>query len=130
MRNSIHYINKTEYEKLNFCSNTKIAIVDCKTISNWNDYISVMSKELSFPKSEWDLNYAGYTDYMMDLDWCKEKSIAVIFMNYHSFLKNDIKLKEFIINKFQNRILPFWDDEVERVVVDGKKREFNVYCVD
>ncbi|MBS4751181.1 hypothetical protein KG091_08970, partial [Carnobacteriaceae bacterium zg-ZUI78] len=41
-----------------------------------------------------------------------------------------IRDKEYIMWNFEEVILPFWEEEIEQIVVGGEKRVFNVYCVD
>ncbi len=30
---------------------------------------------------------------------------------------------------YKNYLLPFWDEEVECVVVEGKRKDFNIYLI-
>ena len=43
------------------------------------------------------------------------------------FLENDKQFKEVIFKCFEEDILPFWEKEVETVIVGGKPKVFNVY---
>lgn len=33
------------------------------------------------------------------------------------------------LTNYENYLLPFWDEEVERVVVEGKRKDFDIYLV-
>ncbi|EGO5829996.1 hypothetical protein HKH49_002731 [Enterococcus faecalis] len=44
-------------------------------------------------------------------------------------MKDDPKIKNKIIYYFEESIIPFWQDEVEHVVVDGKAKIFKVFIV-
>ena len=44
-------------------------------------------------------------------------------------MKNNKWEKENLEDTYENYLLPFWDEEVERVVVEGKRKDFNIYLV-
>ncbi len=37
--------------------------------------------------------------------------------------------KENLENTYENYLLPFRDEEVERVVVEGKRKDFDIYLI-
>jgi len=41
-----------------------------------------------------------------------------------------VNFKNNLINGYKETILPFWEEEVERVVVGGTPKSFKVYLVD
>lgn len=49
--------------------------------------------------------------------------------NYDEFLTNNIEERAEIEDYYKNYLLPFWDEEVERVVVEGKRKDFDIYLV-
>jgi isocitrate dehydrogenase kinase/phosphatase len=61
------------------------------------------------------------------LDWLNACGYALFVYDFPHFLRNDRDSKDFFIKHFQDFILPFWEDEVTRVLVDGKAKSFNVY---
>ena len=73
---------------------------------------------------------ASYNDWMKDLDWFGKDSYILIIRNYKSFLANDLPLKEMIMEGFRDYILPWWQEDVEKYVVEGKAKPFNIYLVD
>lgn len=131
MSNALAYITKQGYEKLKFDKNTKVVIIDGSKIQTWEDYWNEISEKFEFPElpDGWESDFYSYYDFMGELDWIKEDSIVLIIENFNSFFSTDLKAKNDEIETFVNYILPFWDEEVERVVVGGKRRDFNVYCV-
>jgi hypothetical protein len=50
--------------------------------------------------------------------------------DFEFFLREGPQLKESIIADFRDQILPFWEEEVIHVVVEGEPKSFNVYLVD
>lgn len=133
MKNKIYHITRREYNNIYFDERTNVIIFDPSVIHTWNDFAAFTANSLDFP-SEVDNkipNVDQLLDWITDLSWySQEMKFAVVFLSFSEFMKDDLTMKSLIMEIFADDILPFWDDEVERVVVDGKKREFNVYCVD
>jgi hypothetical protein len=106
-------------------------------IQTWNEYITEVESKFYFPRS-CELNGNRYLDWIRDLTWFEEgvykenkiNKFALVIYKYSKFCKNNITLKNEIINEFEDTILPFWEEEVERVVVEGKPKSFIVYLVD
>jgi hypothetical protein len=67
---------------------------------------------------------------MRDLSWLRKEEYILIIHDFHDFLKNDLHLREIIVEDINDTILPFWEHEVEHCVVEGKAKPFNVYFVD
>ena len=67
---------------------------------------------------------------MKDVSWLDTDSIILIISNFNLFLKGEHALKDDIIKDFEDYLLPFWEEEVETTVVDGKKKSFCVYLID
>jgi hypothetical protein len=103
--------------------------IDGKQIQSWEDYISAIQNNFKLPTPCFD-SVDRYLDWMRDLDWLKKEEYILIITNYNLFLKNNSELKKQIIEDFVDVILPFWQEEVEEVVVDGKAKPFMVYLVD
>lgn len=129
--NEIKCLSKQEYENLIFDKKIKIIAIDGAEIENKNDYFIKISELFSFPQfeTEHDLNYSAYIDWMTDLSWFDNCSIILVINNFSQFMKSCQQDKDTVMNIFAEDILPFWDEEVERVVIGGKRRDFNVYCI-
>ena len=67
---------------------------------------------------------------MRDLDWLNADGYVFIIKNFENFMENDISKKEKIMYYFEDEILPWWEEEVERCVLGGKAKPFNLYLVD
>ena len=59
------------------------------------------------------------------MDELTEQKYIFVIKNYDKFLADNDVVKK----RIENYLLPFWDDEVERVVVGGKRKDFNIYLV-
>ncbi len=134
MKNGIEIITKEDYEKmkiLNSCEDTFYVTIDGERIQSWEDYWNTVSKEFRFPELPklWKPDNHSYYDFMTDLEWIEKDKFVLEINNYEQFLRNDDALKTQIINNFRNYLLPFWEEEVERTVVGGKRKSFIVYLV-
>ncbi len=103
--------------------------LDGNEIETGNDYLSHIETKFKFPTScinNWD----GYLDWIRDLSWLEKEEYILVINHFSKFLCRDVILKNEIISQFEDTILPFWQEEVERVVVEGKAKPFLVYLVD
>ena len=67
---------------------------------------------------------------MRDLSWIESDSFILCITNYDDFLSTNLEEKKIIMNMFQNTILPWWDEEVVKFVVDGERKKFNIFIVE
>ena len=100
--------------------------IDGKNIRTKEEFFKEIEIYFSFPRScEGSLD--RFLDWMCDLSWIESDKINVIIKNYNLFLDNDRQFKEIVFQCFEEDILPFWEKEVETVVVGGKPKSFNLY---
>jgi hypothetical protein len=120
------------YELKHNISKDKIHMVelDGKCIHSWIDYISEMQTKFKFPTSCMD-SFDRYLDWITDLHWLGDKEqFILIIHNYNEFIKDDPLMKKNIITTLEDHVLPFWEVEVEHVVVGGRRKSFMVYLVE
>ena len=107
-----------------------IGEMDGENIQSWKEYIAVVSQLFHFPYEK-HYAHAGYLDWMEDLDWLNKEGYVFIIYQYSEFLQHDRENEKlYFLNDFINDILPFWEEEVERVMVGGKAKRFSLYLVD
>lgn len=132
-KNELLYVDSKKIEEIkkNLKSNKDVFIVELngENIQSWRDYISEIQKKFQFPTNCFD-SVDRYLDWIRDLEWLNKESFVVIINSASSFLKDDAELKKQIISDYVDTILPFWQSEVQRVVVEGKRKTFMVYLVD
>lgn len=104
-----------------------VVTLEGKKIQQKEQFLKKMENAFHFPRACEGL-MARYNDWMTDLDWINEKSIALIIKDFKCFLSDDPYFKKKVMKNFEENILPFWEDRVTKVVVDGETREFNIYC--
>jgi hypothetical protein len=133
MENRIYYVASedliTAIKPLIDQKKAHIAKIHGKYTSNWGDYGMAISKEMKFPTS-CVCSIDVYLDWIRDLMWLDADSYIIIIYEWHEFLKHDAKLKKLIIDLFVEEILPWWAHEVEKYLVCGRIKPFNVFLVD
>ncbi len=97
-------------------------------IQTWNNFIEIIEKSFQFPTTCSD-SMDRYLDWIRDLSWFNNDAYVILVKNSKQFLTNNCKLKDTIMNDLEEVILPFWETEVEKDVVNGKRKLFRVYLV-
>ena len=131
MNDIIHISKQKEQEILSLLKqdqNTFYVIINGKHVRTLPEYLKVMSEEFSFPIPNKGVD--GYMDWIEDLTWIEQENIVLFIEDFSHFLEEDPSRKTQMIELFRDKILPWWDGEVERYVVEGEKRSFQVYLVD
>ncbi len=122
-----------EFNEINAKYNTYKVEVDGEKIQTWEDYITVVQDEFKFPTACLD-SMDRYVDWITDLSWLdKTKPIEayiLIIRNYNSFLSRNDTLKNLIITSFVDHILPFWEEDIKQMVIEGETRIFCVYLLE
>lgn len=139
MKNKIYHLSSIELidikEYLEKEGTFFIGEIDGEKIQKLQDYLDTVKDLFQFPINSlnlgsYKLNLNGYNDWMRDLDWLSKEGYVLIIYNFKQFLDHDPISKKKVINGLYKTILPFWEKEVEEVVVGGKVKPFNVYLVD
>jgi RNAse (barnase) inhibitor barstar len=74
-------------------------------------------------------NIHCYDDVMRDIEVYYGKEPIIIIDNYDNFLKEDLNYKKTIEYSFDEIILPYFEEEVERVKPNGRRTQYMVYCI-
>lgn len=98
-------------------------------IQSWADYISEVQHQFKFPSDCRD-SIDRYLDWIRDLDWIEAEGYVLIIKDYSYFMKDTPEVKKQIISHFTDIILPFWQEEIKHVMVDGQSKRFMVFLVD
>jgi hypothetical protein len=132
MENKVYYVSKKDMkeikESFNKDNSIYVAEIEGSTIQSLQDYLIVINEIFKFPIPPH--GFDGYLDWIRDLDWLMKDKYVLINNNLREFLYKDLYLKNEIIEGFEKIILPWWQEEVEKCVVDGSVKPFNLYLVD
>ena len=126
MKNKIHYITKLELQDLLPFSGFA-AIFDGNQIQNKEELFRFLEKTAGLPDAN---NWSSITDWLTDLSWLKSEEYTFVFENYDGFLKNDLMSKDLFLEILEEDVLPWWESDVEKHVVGGKAKSFQVYIVE
>jgi len=133
MKNMIYKVetkqSKIIQKELEMDKNIYVVTINGRNLQNWNSFLDKMIDEFKLPMKE-HKNVNAYLDWMRDLEWLDKEGYALFIKNYKDFMQGNLDIKKDIIDDFENYILPFWESEVEQVVVGGKAKKFNIYLVE
>lgn len=132
--NKLYRMTKEEFEKRKILykyNDVKYIVMDGKGIETYEQYFDKLWDVFNFSEipDGWEKDYHTEDDFMTEMDELPDDKYIFIIKNYDDFLANNIEEKAEIEDYYENYLLPFWDKEIERVVVEGKRKDFDIYLV-
>lgn len=132
--NKLYRMTKEEFEKRKILykyNDVKYIVMDGKGIGTYEQYFDKLWKVFNFSEipDGWEKDYHTEDDFLTEMDELPDDKYIFVIKNYDEFLANNIEEKAEIEDYYENYLLPFWDEEVERVVVEGKRKDFDIYLV-
>lgn len=132
--NRLYRMTKEEFEKKNILykyPDTKYIVMDGAGIETYEQYFDRLWEVFGFSDipEGWKKDFHTEDDFMTEMDELPEDKYVFVIKNYDKFMKNNNEEKHEIEDYYENYLLPFWDEEVERVVVEGKRKDFIIYLV-
>lgn len=132
--NTLYKMTKEKFEKKKILykfNDVKYIVMDGAGIETYEQYFDKLWEVFGFSEipEGWKKDYHTEYDFMTDDDFLPFEKYTFVIKNYDEFMKNNNWEKENLEDTYKNYLLPFWDEEVERVVVEGKRKDFNIYLV-
>ena len=139
--NRVHVTTSKEFEATRQAFRQKpdvfIVEIDGVSMQSWEDYITEVQTKFQFPSSCID-SVDRYLDWIRDLGWLwfypkdgfRYSEFVLAIHGYSEFLSRNPEVKNMIISDLKETILPHWEGEIERIMVDGEAKSFQVYLVD
>ena len=132
--NKLYRMTKEEFEKEKILyrhNDVKYMVMNGAGINTYEQYFDKLWEVFGFSElpEGWKKDYHTEYDFMTDDDFLPAEKYTFVIKNYDEFMKNNKWEKENLEDTYENYLLPFWDEEVERVVVEGKRKDFNIYLV-
>lgn len=132
--NELYRMTKEEFEKRKILykyNDVKYIVMDGKGIETYEQYFDKLWDVFNFSEipDGWEKDYHTEDDFLTEMDELPDDKYIFVIKNYDDFLANNIEEKAEIEDYYENYLLPFWDEEVERVVVEGKRKDFDIYLV-
>lgn len=129
MENQIYFVT-SEYDLPKEGEGDFIITLDGMEIDTFEKFLCYIEKEFHFPESCQGM-FNRFMDWICDLTWLDYKSYIVIIKSYSNFMsKSDYNLKCLVMNAFQHDILPFWEEDVSKIVVGGTPHSFKIYLLE
>jgi len=133
IQNKIYHITAMEADKIvqetNESANLHLVELQGEEIQSWEDYMSKIESAFEFPTSCID-NVNRYNNWLRDLSWLGKDGYVLIIRDFKDFLNQDLILKYKTIGRYADTVLPWWGENIEKYIIDGKAKPFNVYLVD
>ena len=128
--NEIKNISKDDfYDLVNKNDNNyHVVVIDGKENQDWDTYVKAIEKLFQFPRPA--SNVHAYSDWMRDLWWFDVDGFILGITNYDKFLSKDLWYKKCVMEIFRDEILPWWEEDVEKHCVGGKKKYFGVFIIE
>lgn len=132
--NTLYKMTTEEFEKKRILykfNDVKYIVMDGAGIETYEQYFDKLWELFDFqeiPEGWKKDNHTEY-DFMTDDDFLPAEKYTFVIKNYEKFMMSNITERLKIENRYENYLLPFWDEEVERVVVEGKRKDFDIYLV-
>ena len=132
--NRLYRMTKEKFEKKKILykyADTKYIIMDGAGIETYEQYFDRLWEVFEFSDipEGWKKDFHTEDDFMTEMDELPADKYIFVIKNYDKFMRNNNEEKYEIEDYYENYLLPFWDEEVERVVVEGKRKDFNIYLV-
>ena len=132
--NTLYKMTKEKFEKKKILykfNDVKYIVMDGAGIETYEQYFDKLWEVFGFSEipEGWKKDYHTEYDFMTDDDFLPFEKYTFVIKNYDEFMKNNNWEQENLEDTYKNYLLPFWDEEVERVVVEGKRKDFNIYLV-
>lgn len=132
--NKLYRMTKEEFEKekiLYQYNDVKYIVMDGAGINTYEQYFDKLWEVFGFSElpEGWKKDFHTEDDFMTEMDELPNDKYVFIIKNYDEFMVHNQYEKNEIEDYYENYLLPFWDEEVERVVVEGKRKDFNIYLV-
>ena len=90
------------------------------------DLLKMIKQEFRLPDSS---NWDSLSDWITDLSWIEQDSYILYITNYSMLLKEDQINKQIFLEILEDTV-KWFDGEIEKYVVNGKRKEFNVYLIE
>ncbi|MBF0786852.1 MULTISPECIES: hypothetical protein [unclassified Streptococcus] len=104
-----------------------IISLDGRLLQEKNSAINYICK--SFQIERRVTNWAGLRDVLSDSYWISNDVIYVFLTNQQLIFHDNLNFRQILLTIFSDTI-DWWNGDVEKYVIGGKKKSFHVYLVD
>lgn len=122
-------IDKQQQEELIFTlpKEAEVIFLDGKLLQEEESSINYICEAFEIDRKV--TNWAGLNDVLGDSGWIRSDIIYVFLTNHQLMFSDKSDLRDVVLSILSNNI-EWWAGDVEKYVVEGKRKSFNVYLVD
>lgn len=132
MKNKIIKVNSNEINDdiyQNYLKKAYVIKLYGKEIKTFEDYLSKIEDLLCFPCS-CKGNLDRYLDWIRDLSWLSYDEYVFVIYDFDESFEGNLHEKKLFISLFDNIVLPWWEVDVEKHVVGGKKKRMTLFLIE
>ena len=110
------------------CSNDFNLNIDGKKVQSERDAIEILAKNFNIDDLQ-GANWDALSDRLQRSNYiCSERVNIFINNSRYLFIKDENSKNTFL--EILSDTVSWWEEDVERYIVDGKRKTFNVYLLD
>lgn len=102
--------------------------IDGKTVQSEKDVVQILAEDFNIDDLQ-DGNWDALADRLERPDYINPDSINIFINNAKYLFINDEISKNIFLEILSDTVL-WWDGGVERYIVGGKRKKFNVYIIE
>ena len=125
------YRRITKVEKNNLmvkCSNDFNLNIDGKKVQSERDAIEILANSFNINDLQ-DGNWDALSDRLQRSNYIHQERINIFLNNSNDLFIKDANSKNTFLEILSDTV-SWWEEYVERYIVDGKRKTFNVYLLD
>lgn len=124
--NRIAFVNQFCDIETEVTSDVYFIEIDGNTILSKDKLFLELQKKFQLPDvNGWD----AIRDWLGDLGWLNKEGYILAIKNFNQLLSDDQVSKDMFLEVLADTV-EWWNGDVEKYVVQGKKKRFDVYILD
>lgn len=110
------------------CSNDFNLNIDGKKVQSERDAIEILANSFNINDLQ-DGNWDALSDRLQRSNYIHQERINIFLNNSNDLFIKDVNSKNTFLEILSDTV-SWWEEDVERYIVDGKRKTFNVYLLD
>ena len=110
------------------CSNDFNLNIDGKKVQSERDAIEILANSFNINDLQ-DGNWDALSDRLQRSNYIHQERINIFLNNSNDLFIKDVNSKNTFLEILSDTVSG-WEEDVERYIVDGKRKTFNVYLLD
>ena len=102
--------------------------IDGKKVQSERDAIEILAKSFNIDDLQ-DGNWDALSDRLQRSNYIHQERINIFLNNSNDLFIKDVNSKNTFLEILSDTV-SWWEEDVERYIVDGKRKTFNVYLLD